>query len=320
MSSNQDKPQPEVDAPCPAEQAASPGDSESAPEASIASNSEPPAVTVPTGDVSRSHLKGLIEALVFASDHPLSVHDIARAAGRADRKLVRALADELRGEYSRRGMHLEEVAGGLIFRTNPAYAPFVRDLLAKKPARMTRAQLETLAIMAYRQPITRPEIDDIRGVESGAVIRVLLERDFIKILGKKDEPGHPILYGTTSAFLEFFGLKSLKDLPSLREFTELSEDSRRTFERQMQQAPDGETDADVDLLAAAAASTEARNPERTSEPAEPPAAGATGADDEDSRPTFRVPRVDDAQADAPAAPAQNDGPGPGDPSAPPEGE
>src|SRR4051812_44390044 len=91
-----------------------------------AGDSEPPAMTVPAGDVSRAHLKGLIEALVFVSDHPLSVNDIAKAAGRADKKLVRALCDELRQEYSRRGFHLEEVAGGLIFRTSATYAPFVR--------------------------------------------------------------------------------------------------------------------------------------------------------------------------------------------------
>src|SRR5450432_1635873 len=118
-------------------------------------DSDPPVPTIPAGDIGRAHLKGLIEALVFVSDHPLSVNDIAKAAGKADRKLVRALADELRVEYGRRGIHLEEVAGGLIFRTSPAYGPFVRDAAAKKPVRMTRAQLEALAIIAYRQPLTR---------------------------------------------------------------------------------------------------------------------------------------------------------------------
>jgi segregation and condensation protein B len=214
--------------------------------------SEPPAMTVPAGDVSRAHLKGLIEALVFASDHPLSINDIAKAAGRADKKLVRALCDELRGDYARRGFHLEEVAGGLIFRTSATYAPFVRDMVAKKPVRMTRAQLETLAIISYRQPITRPEVDDVRGVDSGPVMKLLLDRDLIRILGKKDEPGRPLLYGTTQVFLEFFGLKSLKDLPSLREFTELSDDSRRVYEREMETSPDETTDADLDALATAA--------------------------------------------------------------------
>ena len=141
---------------------------------------------------------------------------------------------------------------------------------------MTRAQLETLAIVAYRQPLTRPEIDDIRGVDSGPVLKTLLDRDLIKILGKKDEPGRPLLYGTTPSFLEFFGLKALKDLPNLREFTELSDDSRRVFDREMAEAGEDTTTADVDTLAAAAsavatahdASSEATDPSLTVIPAE----------------------------------------------------
>jgi segregation and condensation protein B len=219
----------------------------SAIEEGAAGDSLPPG-TVPAGDVSRAHLKGLIEALVFVSDHPLSINDIAKAAGRADKKLVRALADELKIDYSRRGIQLEEVAGGLVFRTNAAYGPFIREAVARRPVRMTRAQLETLAIIAYRQPITRPEVDEVRGVDSGPVLKMLLERDLVKILGKKDEPGRPLLYGTTPAFLEFFGLRSLKDLPSLREFTELSDDSRRVYDREM-----AEQEASLDALAAAAA-------------------------------------------------------------------
>jgi segregation and condensation protein B len=232
-------------------------DADQEPEPKGAPSIEPAAETVPAGDVTRAHLKGLIEALVFVSEHPVSVHEVAKAAG-ADKKMVRVLADELRQEYSRRGIHLDEVAGGLLFRTNAAYAPFVRDASAKKPVRMTRAQLETLAIVAYRQPLTRPEVDDIRGVDSGPVMKTLLDRDLVKILGKKDEPGRPLLYGTTAAFLEFFGLKALKDLPSLREFTELSDDSRRVYDREMSSAE--EAPADVDSLAAAASAVASSAP------------------------------------------------------------
>jgi segregation and condensation protein B len=248
--------------------------------------SEPPAMTVPAGDVSRAHLKGLIEALVFASDHPIAVNDIAKAAGRVDKKLVRALCDELRQEYARRGFQLEEVAGGLIFRTSSTYAPFVRDMVAKKPVRMTRAQLETLAIISYRQPITRPEVDDVRGVDSGPVMKLLLERDLIRILGKKDEPGRPLLYGTTPVFLEFFGLKSLKDLPSLREFTELSDDSRRVYDREMETAGDETTDADLDALAAAASAVRGDAPDKSA-PVHPTArpGGASLEGDPFDRPT-----------------------------------
>jgi segregation and condensation protein B len=180
-------------------------------------------------ELSRAHLRGLVEALIFASDKPLKAAELARLAS-APVKQVREVLGELKATYAGRGVVLDEVAGGWLFRTSVEYAPFVRELASEKPVRLTRAQVETLAIVAYRQPITRPEVDDIRGVDSGATLKLLLERDLVRILGKKDEPGRPILYGTTHQFLEFFGLKSLKDLPTLKEFTELSDESRRVAE------------------------------------------------------------------------------------------
>ncbi len=183
-------------------------------------------------DTTREHLKGLLEALVFASDKPMTPVQLARAASSV-LKEVKPLLAELKEEYATRGIQLDEVAGGWIFRTKAIFAPFVRDMTAEKPVRLSRAQLETLAILAYRQPVTRPEIDDIRGVDCGAVLKLLLERDLIRMMGKKEEPGRPILYGTTTAFLEFFGLKSLKDLPTLKEFTELNDDSKRIAEREL---------------------------------------------------------------------------------------
>jgi segregation and condensation protein B len=207
------------------------------PTAEPAPESEPVASAI-GGHVARAHLKGLIEALVFVSDKPLTVNELAKTA-QADRKLVRALVDELKHETGSRGVVLDEVAGGLVYRSNAAYGAFIREASGKKPVRMSRAQLETLAIVAYRQPLTRPEVDEIRGVDSGAALKMLLERELVKILGKKDEPGRPLLYGTTPQFLEFFGLKSLKDLPTLREFTELSDDSKRTYERELGEAPAG---------------------------------------------------------------------------------
>lgn len=184
------------------------------------------------GTLGRDHLKGLLEALVFASDKPLRAADLARASA-APIKEVKLLLAVLKADYASRGIQLDEVAGGWIFRTHVQFAPFVRDMAAQKPVRLSRAQVETLAILAYRQPITRPEIDDVRGVDCGATLKLLLERDLVKILGKKDEPGRPILYGTTPHFLEFFGLNSLKDLPTLREYTELNEDSKRVVEREL---------------------------------------------------------------------------------------
>ncbi|MCL2776743.1 MAG: SMC-Scp complex subunit ScpB [Polyangiaceae bacterium] len=187
-------------------------------------------------ETSRAHLRGLIEALIFASDAPITTKNLAKLAS-ASVEQVCNIVDELRHDYHGRGFHLDEVGGGLVFRTNVAYAPFIRDLTNDKPARLSRAQIETLAIVAYRQPITRPEIDDVRGVDSGPVLKVLLERDLVRILGKRDEPGRPIIYGTTNAFLEFFGLGSLKDLPTLREFTELTDESRRQYEDELGDSP-----------------------------------------------------------------------------------
>jgi segregation and condensation protein B len=105
--------------------------------------------------------------------------------------------------------------------------------VAGRPVRLTRAQLETLAIVAYRQPITKPEIDEIRGVDAGGTLHLLLDRQLVRVLGKKEEPGRPLLYGTTKDFLEFFNLSDLRDLPTLREYHELSEDSRRLVEEKL---------------------------------------------------------------------------------------
>ncbi len=175
------------------------------------------------------HLRGLLEALVFASDKPLTPNELARMSS-APVKLVKQLLAEIQQTFAGRGVLLDEIAGGWLFRTNVQFAAFVRELTSGRPVKLSRAQIETLAIVAYRQPVTRPEIDDIRGVDSGATLKLLLERDLLRLLGKKDEPGRPLLYGTTTYFLEFFGLRALKDLPTLREFTELSEESRRVTE------------------------------------------------------------------------------------------
>ncbi len=191
---------------------------------------EPVGTVSEEGSTVREHLRGLLEALLFMSTSPLGLAELAKTA-RAERAEVRSLLQELQGHYAHRGVRLEELATGWVFRTHPAYGPFLRELAGVKPVKLTRAQIEALAIVAYRQPITRPEIDDVRGVDSGPVLKVLLERDLIKILGKREEPGRPILYGTTKQFLEFFGIRSLKELPTLRELTELTDDSRRIFER-----------------------------------------------------------------------------------------
>ncbi len=231
---------------------------------------------LPEVEDTRTYLKGLIEALIFVSDSPLSLKDLARAA-RLDRKRTWELVRELEAEFSGKGVELVEVGGGYAFRSNPQYARYVRKLLEARPVRLSRAQLETLAIVAYRQPITRPEADEVRGVDCGPVLKGLLERDLIRILGKKDEPGRPLLYGTTVAFLELFGLQSLRQLPTLREFSELTDESKRDFERETgEQAPEGTvvSDEDPDLLDAPAADDETPG-------SDTPPADSDGDDDDD---------------------------------------
>ena len=183
------------------------------------------------------NLKRALESLVFVSDRIVTHVQLARMM-RARPALVRQVLADLVEETSSRGVQLVEVSGGFQYRTAPESAQFVRELVSQKPVRLTRAQLETLALVAYRQPMTRPEIDDVRGVDTGSAIKVLLDRGLIKMLGRKDEAGRPMLYGTTPYFLEFFGLKSLKDLPTLKEFTDLSDDSRALFKRKTGESVD----------------------------------------------------------------------------------
>ena len=177
-------------------------------------------------------LRNAIEAMLFVSDKPVTLKDIAKGL-QLDKKRAQELLDELRLEFANHGIRIDEVADGYAFRTHPSVADYIRIFLEQRPVKLSRAQLETLSIVAYRQPITRPEADDIRGVDCGPVLKGLLERDLVRILGKKDEPGRPMLYGTTQTFLELFGLKSLQELPTLKEFAELNEDSKRKYEEEM---------------------------------------------------------------------------------------
>ncbi len=183
--------------------------------------------------LSPDRVRTVVETLLFLAERPIGLDELRAATGVDRDRLARAL-DALSGHYREGvcGVVLHEVAGGWQLRTSPDNADFARRFLRVKPQRLTRAALETLAIVAYRQPVTRPEIEDVRGVDSGAVLKALLERRLVKILGKKEEPGRPILYGTTREFLEFFALKDLASLPTLREFHELSEEHRDIVEKQ----------------------------------------------------------------------------------------
>lgn len=181
--------------------------------------------------ISPERLKAIVESLLFASDKPLSLPQLRHLTGERKLDAIQAALDALVEDYRERGVVLGELAGGYQFRTHPHSAEYVQRLIAGRPVRLSRAQLETLAIIAYRQPVTRPEIDEIRGVDCGGTLKLLLDRSLIRVLGKKEEPGRPLLYGTSREFLEFFNLKELRDLPTLREFHELSEESMRVVEK-----------------------------------------------------------------------------------------
>ena len=170
-------------------------------------------------ETSSKRLRSILESLLFAAGDPVSLGRLCQLVpGYERREVTRTLAD-IAEEYAReeRGFRLQEVAGGWQLRTSRANAEFVKALLAQRPVRLTRAALETLAVVAYRQPVTRPEIEAIRGVDVDAVLTTLLERRLVRVLGRKDVVGRPLLYGTTPTFLETFGLKDLAALPRLEE-------------------------------------------------------------------------------------------------------
>ncbi|MCY4485753.1 MAG: SMC-Scp complex subunit ScpB [Deltaproteobacteria bacterium] len=170
-------------------------------------------------------LRGVLESLLFAADGPVSAERLRDAVGEVPRKEIIDALEALRHEYEHtgRGLRVAEVANGYQLRTAREHAEFVRRLTAVKPARMSRANLETLAIIAYRQPVTRAEIEEIRGVNVDGVVSTLLERRMIRIVARKDVAGKPFLYGTTREFLEAFNLKDLAGLPTLEEMEDMTQ-------------------------------------------------------------------------------------------------
>ncbi|QSA98357.1 SMC-Scp complex subunit ScpB [Methylococcus sp. EFPC2] len=167
-------------------------------------------------------LKNILEAALFAAARPLSLAQLQALFDEAERpetaELRRALS-ELGGDYAQRPLELREVASGYRFQVRTAYSPWISRLFEERPGRYSKAFLETLAIIAYRQPVTRGEIEDIRGVAvSTQIIKTLQERDWIQVVGHKEVPGRPGLYATNRNFLDYFNLRSLDDLPPLQTF------------------------------------------------------------------------------------------------------
>jgi segregation and condensation protein B len=169
-------------------------------------------------------VRAVLETLIFASPQPITPKEISRVLQGVPREDWQRQLDELRADYGRdeRGLQIVEVAGGWQITTRPEYNDWVRELLdPRTPTRLSIQALETLAVIAYKQPVTLPEIIELRGVKSGGVVKTLLEKRLIRILGRKEVVGRPILYGTTKQFLLHFGLRDLEELPKIEEFAEV---------------------------------------------------------------------------------------------------
>lgn len=200
----------------PAEIPAEPSAAATAPEPGAAESESP---VLPPAEI-----KAVLEAIIFASANPVTPREIGQVLGGVPRDDWRASLAELQADYARdgRGLQLVEVAAGYQITTRPEYNDWIRELVdPQKPTRLSIQALETLAVIAYKQPATLPEIIELRGVKSGGVIKTLLEKRLIKIMGRKEVVGRPILYGTTKEFLLHFGLKDLTELPRIEEFAEV---------------------------------------------------------------------------------------------------
>lgn len=178
-------------------------------------------------------LEPALEALLFAAHEPVTSKDLATIL-EVDEKEIPDIVEGLRKRLEGRGIGVVEYAGGYQLATRPEYAEYVRRLVEPEPWRLSRAALETLTIVAYRQPVTRPEIDALRGVDSSYVLSMLAERGLIRVAGRKDAPGRPLLFETTPEFLSAFGLKSLDDLPML-------DPLQQAAERQLRLSAEGDT-------------------------------------------------------------------------------
>ncbi len=210
----------------PATTEVSPGTGDDDAEAPALAGERSSAVREGIDQFEQQELKAILEALLFVSSEPLPLSRMVALLGHASKTAVQEALDRLRDELDQegRGLRLVAVAGGYRLVTRAEYAPWIKRLDKTKAApKLSRSALESLAIIAYKQPIVRTELESIRGVETSGVLRTLLERKLIRIVGRQDVPGRPIMYGTTKFFLEHFGLKDLSSLPPLREFKELGE-------------------------------------------------------------------------------------------------
>jgi len=183
--------------------------------------------------------KSVIEALLFASDRPLTLEQIKKVMEGFDINTICSILEQLKNEYeqSSRGIRLSEIAGGFQIVTFSGYSPFLKKLFKERNAQsLSKPALETLAIIAYKQPITKLEVELLRNVNVDGVVGSLLEKNLIRIAGRKKVPGRPYVFGTTKQFMEYFGLKSLEELPKMEEFGRLNQEGRTEVEQIKEEA------------------------------------------------------------------------------------
>ena len=196
-----------------------------------------------------SELCSIIESLIFTAESALSTDRICELLNEFERDEIKSALAEMAAFHQERagGFDLVEVAGGWQFRTRPAFHSYITRHIKTRVAKFSQSALETLAIIAYRQPITRAEIEHLRGVDCGGVLKSLLEKHLVRILGKKDIPGRPLIYGTSKEFLEIFGLKDLKSLPTLREIQALDVVPQYERQEELQLEPEKAVPVESDL-------------------------------------------------------------------------
>jgi segregation and condensation protein B len=244
--------------------------------------------------MSSEKLKQIVEAALLAAGRPLSLDQIQalfEEGGQPEKQELRGVLEELTGEYAGRGIEIREVGSGFRIQVRSEYSSWVSRLYAERPPKYSRALLETLALIAYRQPITRGEIEDIRGVSvSSNIVKTLTEREWVRVVGHRDVPGKPALYATTKEFLDYFNLKSLSELPTLAEIRDLDSINRELELKDPEFAESQEN------------KTPAESPEETNLDDEP----MTGADPDGetgygpSESVEEPPSVEPAEVDEPA--------------------
>ncbi|MBN1102154.1 MAG: SMC-Scp complex subunit ScpB [Deltaproteobacteria bacterium] len=221
-------------------------------------------------------LKLIVEALLFASDKPLTARDVHAVLPDVKLPDITSALRVLKYEYEAlgRSFSLKDVADGYQFRSHSEYGPYILTMHQSSPSRLSRASLETLAIIAYKQPILRQEIERLRGVDSGGILRTLLEKGLIRIVGRKNLPGRPLIYGTTKKFLEVFDLRDLESLPKIKEIKALgSDEDDLPPSNQPPLPPQGEVPQEGQGGAKPALDTEEAAPDQESDE---PTAGETG--------------------------------------------